>query len=273
MLLKRKTNDKALTTQETKNKEMPEHKEDSNKQSTLPTFESCLIEDAIRSEKRAWRVAGAAVFTAVLLTVAVIVMTPLKETTPYVIKVDSAGAVDILTTLKNKPMSYDEALDKYWLAKYVRAYESWEYYTAQEDYEFVGLTSAPPVAKQYALLFEGPRAIDQLYGVQTIAIAKIISVVPTDNGIAQIRFEKNLKTRNAPEVQGQTQRWIATIGYEYKKVSKMKESERLKNPLGFHVTSYRVDPEISDTVPTNTSSIAPAPSMAAVPATPQGGAR
>ena len=39
--------------------------------------------------------------------------------------------------------------------------------------------------------------------------------------------------------------WIATIGYEYRKISKMKEDDRLKNPIGFQVLSYRVDPEIS----------------------------
>jgi type IV secretion system protein VirB8 len=209
-------------------------------------WESCRLESALQSETRAWKVAGCAVAVSVLLAVSMIVVMPLKESIPYVVKVDAAGAVDIVTTLKDNPMAYDDVIDKYWLAKYVRAYESWEFYTAQEDYDFVGLTSASEVAKQYAQLFTGPKAIDQVYGQQYIVKTKIVSVVPQGNGIANVRFEKNVKPRNNPESQGTTSKWIATIGYEYKKVSKMKESQRLQNPLGFNVQSYRIDAEMLD---------------------------
>jgi|WetSurMetagenome_2_1015567.scaffolds.fasta_scaffold49181_3 type IV secretion system protein VirB8 len=210
-------------------------------------WESCRLADALRSETNAWKVAGCAVAVAVLLAVAVIVLVPLKESVPYVVKVDSAGAVDIITTLKDKPMSYDDILDKYWLAKYVRAYESWDFYTAQDDYEFIGLTSSPEVSKQYAGLFTGPKAIDEMYGEQNIVRTKIISVVPTGNGIATVRFEKAVRNRNSQsDVPGITSKWVATIGYDYKKIAKMKESERLKNPLGFNVQSYRIDAEMLD---------------------------
>jgi type IV secretory pathway component VirB8 len=59
-----------------------------------------------------------------------------------------------------------------------------------------------------------------------------------------VRFEKTVRARNAPEDQSRVSKWIATIGYDYKKIAKMKESERLKNPLGFNVDSYRTDPEM-----------------------------
>lgn len=199
-----------------------------------------------QSERRAWKVAAASVVVAVLLAIAIFVMMPLKVVQPYVVRVDSTGATDIVTTLKDKPMDYDEVIDKYWLAKYVRARESWEWYTAQEDYNLVGLFSAPDVAKQYMQLFDGPRAIDKMYGQQNIVKTEIVSVVPSGNGIATVRFEKTVRSRNAPESTGQVTKWLATIGYEYKKVGKMKERERLISPLGFQVLSYRVDSEMID---------------------------
>jgi len=231
-------------------------------------WETCRLEEAQKSESRAWKVAGCSVAVSAMLAVAIVVVMPLKENIPYVVKVDAAGAVDIMTTLKDKAMSYDEVIDKYWLAKYVRAYESWEYYTAQEDYDFIGLTSSSEVAKQYAMLFQGPRAIDQVYGQQYMVKTKIVSVVPQGNGIAQVRFEKNVKPRQNPEADGQTSKWIATIGYEYKKVAKMKESQRLLNPLGFNVQSYRIDAEMIDApkVSANSANTQPSSSSPVVPA-------
>jgi type IV secretory pathway component VirB8 len=217
---------------------------DSSSHEEAVTWESSRIDSALKSERMAWKVAGCSVSMAALLVVALIVLMPLKETVPYVVRVDALGAADIITTLKDKPMSYDDVIDKYWLSKYVRAYESWEYYTAQEDYDFVGLTSSATVAKNYALLFEGPRALDKQYGEKTVVKTQIVSVTPAANGSATVRFEKKMLARTAPENQNPSTKWIATIGYEYKKISKMKEKERLVNPLGFHVTSYRVDPEM-----------------------------
>ena len=36
--------------------------------------------------------------------------------------------------------------------------------------------------------------------------------------------------------------WVATVSFAYSKAP-MLESDRLKNPLGFQVATYRADPE------------------------------
>jgi type IV secretory pathway component VirB8 len=208
------------------------------------TWESSRIDNALKSERLAWKVAGCSVAMSGLLVVAIVVMMPLKDTVPYLVRVDALGAADIMTTLKDRPVGYEEVMDKYWLAKYVKAYESWEYYTAQADYDFVGLTSSSPVARHYASLFTGPQAIDKQYGEKTIVKTQIVSATLASDGVALVRFEKKMLSRNSPENIAQVTKWVATIGYEYKKISKMKEKERLVNPLGFQVTSYRVDPEM-----------------------------
>ncbi|MCV4639752.1 type IV secretion system protein [Citrobacter freundii] len=45
-------------------------------------------------------------------------------------------------------------------------------------------------------------------------------------------------------VDDQPQRWIAIMGYEYKSLA-MNAEQRYVNPLGFRVTSYRVNPEVN----------------------------
>jgi len=78
-----------------------------------------------------------------------------------------------------------------------------------------------------------------------VVTVEIRSVVPHGNGQASVRFEKKIKHRDSGDTGAQVSTWVATIGYEYKKVSKMKEDGRLKNPLGFQAMSYRVDSEIT----------------------------
>jgi type IV secretion system protein VirB8 len=182
---------------------------------------------------------------AILAIAALVLLTPLKESIPYVVRIDNnTGYTDIVTTLENKSVSFGEVVDKYWLTQFVRARETFEWYTAQDDYDNVRLFSASDVGKEYVKLFEGPNALDKAYGQHTVTKVKINSVVPRGDWQASVRFEKILKRRDAPDTSAQVTSWIATIGYEYRKISKMKEDDRLKNPIGFHVLRYRVEPEI-----------------------------
>jgi type IV secretory pathway component VirB8 len=209
-------------------------------------WETSRTEQLERSERTAWLVAKVASGMAILAIVAVVLMLPLKESVPYLVRVDkNTGHTDIVTVLDTKKVSIDEVIDKYWLAKFVRARESWEWYTAQEDYDNVRLLSSPEVGRDYARLFEGPNALDKQYGQGAVVTVEIRSVVPHGNGQASVRFDKKIKARDSGDAGAQISTWVATVGYEYKKVSKMKEDERLKNPLGFQAMSYRVDSEIT----------------------------
>jgi len=59
-------------------------------------------------------------------------------------------------------------------------------------------------------------------------------------GAAVVRFSTQLKHSNGSTES--LQNWIATIGYTYKDAT-MSSVDRRINPLGFQITSYRVDPE------------------------------
>lgn len=207
-------------------------------------WETSRIQLLEQSERKAWIIAQIASGLAVISWLAIVFMMPLKETIPYVIRVDSAtGVPDVITTLKSKEVSHDEVMNKFWLAQYVRARETYDWFTLQKDYETVGLFSSEQVGAAYASLFSGKKALNKQYGDSTKIIVEIISIVPGDNGIGTVRFSKRIKRLNE-EGQGIVTKWIATIAYEYLNPSSLKESERLQNPFGFQVVSYRIDPEM-----------------------------
>nr|CAC79173.1 TraJ protein [uncultured bacterium] len=197
-----------------------------------------------KSEQRAWYVAYGAVGVAVLSWLAIVLMMPLKETIPYVIRVDNTtGVPDIVTALNSKGVGYEEVMDKYWLAQFVRARETYDWYTLQKDYNTVGLLASPNVGKDYAALFEGPEALDKKFGKSVRATVEIVSVVPNGRGVGTVRFIKTTK-RTDDDGPGTVTKWVATVAYEYRNPSLISESQRLVNPFGFQVLSYRQDPEM-----------------------------
>lgn len=214
-------------------------------------FEAALDWEASRvgmiekSERRAWTVALAAVAVTALSWLAVVFMMPLKETVPYVIRVDNTtGVPDIVTTMQDKRIAYDDVMDKYWVAQFVRARETYDWYTLQKDYNVVGLLSSPNVGKEYANLFEGSEALDKKWGKNYRTTVEVVSVVPNGRGTATVRLIKTASRVDDANTK-QVSKWIATVAYEYRNPSHMKESLRMINPFGFQVTSYRIDPELT----------------------------
>ena len=198
-----------------------------------------------KSEARAWRVAGASVFLTILAIASVIVMLPLKRVDGFLVREDKAtGAIEVVGSIDNHSISYDEARDKYWLKEYVLAREGYEWQTLQRDYDLVGMLSSPNIGAAYAKLYEGENSLDQKYGAQVSARVHIVSVVPNGKGTATVRFSRTVKRNDDPSGgSATTTHWIATIGYEYLGTKRMSSSARLSNPFGFQVMSYRVDPE------------------------------
>lgn len=208
-------------------------------------WESSRLETTERSEARAWRIAMLSVGITVLAIAAIIIMIPLKESVPYVIRVDNAtGVPDIMTTIKDKAITGDEVMDKYWLAQYVRARETYDWYTLQRDYNTVGLLSSANVGQGYSQLFEGKDALDKAYGKTLRATVEILSVVPAGKNTGTVRFLKTTKRVDQETTPGIQTKWVATVAYEYRSTALIKESARLVNPFGFQVLSYRVDPEM-----------------------------
>lgn len=202
-----------------------------------------------KSEKRAWWVAGTAVAVAVVAVIGAASMAPFKRVVPYVYSVDKAtGDGTLINAADDRTVTgYQELLDKHWAQRYVVARESYNYKLLQTDYDTVLALSEDVVGRDYARLFDGPNARDKKYGASVEMKVKVLSVTLSQDDVgskAVVRFEKTSKRTEADNADA-PQYFIATFSYEYKPSMFGKEQDLIQNPLGYRVTSYRIDSEIA----------------------------
>ncbi|MCZ2203601.1 virB8 family protein [Bartonella sp. A05] len=205
-------------------------------------LERDLISEFVKSRKIAWRVAGVACIFGFLGMMCGVVGFSQSAPAPLVLRVDNAtGAVDVVSVIREHETSYGEVVDMYWLNQYVLNRETYDYDTIQLNYDTAALLSAPAVQQEFYKIYDGKNARDQVLSNKARILVKIRSIQPNGRGQATVRFttqQQNINGSSEPQ-----QHQIATIGYTYIDAP-MKSSDRLINPLGFQVTSYRTDPEI-----------------------------
>jgi type IV secretion system protein VirB8 len=204
-----------------------------------------------KSERRAWLVAGAAVFVALAAVIGMALLAPFKRVVPMVFAVDKAsGNTELVNAADDRnvaQLGYQELLDKHWASRYVIARESYFYHLLQTDYDTVLMLSADDVGRDYARIFEGVDPRDKKLGPQTEWKVTILSVSLQRDGVgskAVIRFQREQRRLDAERPEAPTF-YVATMSYEYKPSMFGKEKDLIQNPLGYRVTSYRVDSELA----------------------------
>jgi len=199
---------------------------------------------ALRSRRLAWVMASVATVLASVAIAAVAALAPLKTVEPIVVRVDkTTGAVDVVTTMDDAiVIGRDEAVTKYFLGQYVRAREGYLAASAAEDFRQVAILSAAGEQRRWADLHRGsnPLSPQVRYGPSGTAEAQVRAISFINDRVANIRFRRVIHQAQAET----TEDWIATAAFTYTKAP-MREADRLRNPLGFQVTSYRADPEIA----------------------------
>ncbi len=198
-----------------------------------------------KSNQRAWLVAFISMAISIISIVAVVFLTPLKTTEPYVIRVDNTtGMVDIITSLQEEQISSIEALDKYFISQYIKAREGYYYKFLNQDYLLTQLMSDENVANDYRAIYAGANALDQIYKDNVEVSVKILSIVlGNSNGVktSTIRALINKKDSVTKSIKQSTK--VITLSYDFLQ-AKTSEENRILNPLGFKVTNYRIDEEI-----------------------------
>ncbi|MGA0608345.1 virB8 family protein [Phenylobacterium sp. VNQ135] len=207
------------------------------------SWEADRVRSAERSRKLAWMVAAGAGGLAAVAVGAVAALAPLKTVEPFVVRVDRAtGAVDVVSALTSeKPVTYEEAVTKHFLAQYVRARETWLAPAAEANFRQVSIMSTPAEQQRWGDAFRpsNPESPQVAFGPNGEAQIAIRSVTFVADGVANVRFHRVV--RQSQQVTESD--WIATVAFTYTKAP-MAEGDRLRNPLGFQVTSYRADPEV-----------------------------
>ncbi len=174
---------------------------------------------------------------------------------PFVIEVeDKTGITNIVNPLADRELTSSEILNKYFIMKYIKSRESYNFQTWKYNYlTVVRLLSDPGVYGAFRRFVnnssDSPLA---LYGSQVSTYVAFRSIqffppsnddagVPNDSK-AIVRFTIFPESGNLKGVTGNRIHKILTLTYQYKQ-TEMNDSERSENPLGFYITSYRADIE------------------------------
>lgn len=194
-----------------------------------------------RSARIAWFVAICAGIIAVVSVFAIAGLTPLKTVEPFVVRVDnSTGIVDVVSALTSTAGTYDEAVTKYFAAKYVRAREGYVSSEAEENFRTVALLSTQPEQARFAGAYRGsnPDSPQNIYGRSATSRVNIVSISLINATVASVRYMRTVKRGDDLH----TTHWVATLTFSYVNAP-MSSTDRLVNPLGFVVSEYRADPE------------------------------
>jgi len=212
------------------------------------TWNDNIINIALRSEKRAWLCFWLMFLVAGVSVGAVAALAPLKSVETFVVRVDNAtGIVDVIhgEGESGGEDNYNEAIDKHFVARYLRHRENYSAGEFKENYKIIGLMSSSDEGQRYySDVYENPSATHTKLNDQDILKTKIknISFIDTasERTIVTVRF---LSWVERGSTRSDQQHWVSTIEFHYIGTPD-KESDRLLNPLGFEVVSYRKDPEV-----------------------------
>jgi type IV secretion system protein VirB8 len=175
--------------------------------------------------------------------VALLALVPLKTSVPFVIKEEVSGAMTTLAPLGgNNAITYDESARKYFLARYVIARETYDPAGLTENYKMVALMSEPDEAHSFneSIAQTNPRSPQRVYGQTVRRLIRVKSISFLNERLAQVRLTATEKTNTGAETESG---WVALVGFRFSPAP-LSESDRLINPLGFLVTSYRLDQEV-----------------------------
>ena len=216
-------------------------------------FEVTIADLASRSERRAWLVAWAAIVMSLLLAGGYYYMLPLKEKVPFLVMADAYTGTSTVARLTDdfthRQLATSEAINRSNVAHFLLARESYDVDMMQlRDWRLVHTMSSPDVAAGYAAEHgnNNPQAPYHAYGRGRAIRVRILSLVLIGGDQhappkgATVRFQRSLYDKTTG-ISRPLDSKIATLEFEYKANLKMDEKDRVENPLGFQVTSYRVD--------------------------------
>ena len=139
-------------------------------------------------------------------------------------------------------VTYNEAVRKYFLARYVIARETYDPMDLADNYRAVGLMSQAAEDRLFrqGIASSNPLSPLVVFGRETRRLIRIKSIAFLNDHTAQLRFTATVQRSSSnPNLSD----WIATVAFKFGPVPAL-EADRLVNPLGFSVTHYRIDQEV-----------------------------
>lgn len=195
-----------------------------------------------KSLKIAWCLVSVLAGSTLLLTIAIMVIMPLKTIQLEIVKVDSStGIVEIMENQKEISTTYDETMNTFFVKKYIRYRDGYSYSLMPKYYNYVGLMSTPNEQQVYAKWFapNNPNSPLNVFGQKKTAEINFKSITYLADDIALVRF---IRTTNQGVDKINEEHLTATLKFKYVKGS-ISNFDKEVNPLGFQVVEYRIDEE------------------------------
>ena len=198
----------------------------------------------LRSQRNRWMVVAIlALIMAVVAMGVVLALLPLKESKPFVVMVDkTTGAAEKIVQVRPVNLAEQEAVRQAELVSYVIDRETYDISDNETRIPDVLARSQDQARNSLVALWtRGSESYPpDIYTARSRLLAKVISITLLTDKTAQVRFRKTLETEGEKPVERD---FVATVGFEFQPKVERNLQAVWNNPLGFVVTSYRVDAE------------------------------
>ncbi|MDF3047126.1 MAG: type secretion system protein VirB8 [Candidatus Midichloriaceae bacterium] len=163
-----------------------------------------------------------------------------KTIEPFVIEIEpKTGVPTVVEPLSIVAYSSNEVINRYFIWHFIKLREEYNYLTSPRSTQEVRVLCNDSVYSQYR------RSIDQnnlqspynLYGTSSTRNAELKSLIMQNSNTAQVRIRLNVEGAQKSSMDK-----IILLTFEYNNLE-LPDDKRLINPLGFTVTSYRIDDE------------------------------
>lgn len=207
-------------------------------------FEADFIYGPRRRERFAYVVATAGVIVGLAGFLGAISLFPLKSVEAFVVVVDKeTGEMDRVSQVAALTLDESDAIIQANLVAYVDDRETYDLTDGEQRINSVLDRSDDDAARTLRDLWSSTNEDYPIsvYGREAKIDVVIRSVNQIEPGVAQVRFTRTLrKERDSRTV---TRPYVATLAYEFRPETRQRLQDVWANPLGFIVTSYRVDAE------------------------------
>jgi type IV secretion system protein VirB8 len=212
------------------------------------TWDADRYLQAARSTRRAWLVAGAAGACALMSTLALALLMPLKRVEPFLVRVDSSTGVVDVVPVYDGTAGIEATVTRYFLTHYVTVCERFNFATAESDYEECGAFHAAQRNQAWYALWNPHNPASPLNvhkdGSTVRVQVQSVSFFQRGNGVSDLAQVRYLKAqREGGGSDEQVTHWIATIQYAFVAPSQDPRVRRW-NPLGFKVVELTAEPEV-----------------------------
>ena len=210
----------------------------------VASYEADRLQGAQRAARIGCTVGAIGTLIGLLGVGAVAALSPLKRVEPLVFRVsDTTGVVERVYDVRGGAMEATEASTRFFLWQYVRSRQTYSAAEAKSNFEAVTLMSSPAVQTEFSAQFRGanPSSPQVVLGRDGTASLRWVSTTFLSPMLAQVRFVQAERKRETALPDKHT---VATIGFRFAP-GELTASAINVNPLGFIVTSYRADTEVT----------------------------